>query len=177
VRRSKLLLGALAAGVACASGAAQAAHVGVFIGGAAPGYYVPAPYYYQPLPPPPPPPQYIERGPDGQPVPAPGPDEEAPLYPQDGYAPYQQGGAPPYPQDGSAPSAPGSAPQYPPGATAPAPQGSPPPPAPQAADPRAGGSSTWYFCDASNTYYPYVKDCPSGWRPVPAQPAGQQQPQ
>lgn len=34
-------------------------------------------------------------------------------------------------------------------------------------------SGTWYFCDASRTYYPYVKQCSSGWRPVPAQPAGQ----
>jgi hypothetical protein len=31
-------------------------------------------------------------------------------------------------------------------------------------------SGTWYYCDASKTYYPYVKDCASGWRPVPAQP-------
>lgn len=31
------------------------------------------------------------------------------------------------------------------------------------------GSGTWYFCDATKTYYPYVKQCSSGWRPVPAQ--------
>ncbi|MGF6245041.1 MULTISPECIES: hypothetical protein [Paraburkholderia] len=30
-------------------------------------------------------------------------------------------------------------------------------------------SGTWYYCDDSKTYYPYVKSCSSGWRPVPAQ--------
>jgi hypothetical protein len=24
----------------------------------------------------------------------------------------------------------------------------------------------WYWCDAYQQYYPYVTDCPSGWRPV-----------
>ncbi|SAL76309.1 hypothetical protein AWB71_05216 [Caballeronia peredens] len=28
----------------------------------------------------------------------------------------------------------------------------------------------WYYCDASRAYYPYVRTCPAGWRPVPAQP-------
>lgn len=28
----------------------------------------------------------------------------------------------------------------------------------------------WYFCTSSNTYYPYVKNCPEGWREVPATP-------
>lgn len=28
----------------------------------------------------------------------------------------------------------------------------------------------WYFCEASNQYYPYVSRCPSGWRVVPAKP-------
>lgn len=28
----------------------------------------------------------------------------------------------------------------------------------------------WYFCAASNTYYPYVSSCPSGWQAVPAIP-------
>jgi hypothetical protein len=31
-------------------------------------------------------------------------------------------------------------------------------------------SDTWYYCDASKTYFPYVKECTSGWRSVPAQP-------
>lgn len=202
MRSSKLLAAAAGVAVVCASGAAHAAHVGVYVGGAVPGYYAPAPYYYVPAPPPPPPPQYIERGPDGQPVPVPGPygappypqDDSAP-YPQDGSAPYPppQGSAPQYPpQDGSTPYPPpqGSAPQYPPDDDAPpypqggAPQSPPANPAqqypqgsaPQAATPQAGGN-TWYFCDATHTYYPYVKDCASGWRPTPAQPAQQQQQQ
>ena len=32
-------------------------------------------------------------------------------------------------------------------------------------------SSSWYYCDASRRYYPYVKRCPGGWREVPLQPA------
>jgi hypothetical protein len=29
-------------------------------------------------------------------------------------------------------------------------------------------SSYWYYCKASRTYYPYVKECPAGWlRVVP----------
>ena len=30
--------------------------------------------------------------------------------------------------------------------------------------------SWWYYCDASKGYYPYVKDCPSGWQRVPPAP-------
>lgn len=37
-----------------------------------------------------------------------------------------------------------------------------------AAPAQPGGS--WYYCDGSRTYYPYVKECPGGWREVPAQP-------
>ncbi len=32
-------------------------------------------------------------------------------------------------------------------------------------------TGTWYYCPESKTYYPYVKECPGGWREVPAQPA------
>ncbi|RDK03502.1 hypothetical protein [Paraburkholderia lacunae] len=32
-------------------------------------------------------------------------------------------------------------------------------------------SGSWYYCDASRAYYPYVKQCPGGWREVPTQPA------
>lgn len=32
------------------------------------------------------------------------------------------------------------------------------------------GPGTWYFCRESNSYYPYVKQCPGGWTRVPAQP-------
>jgi hypothetical protein len=28
----------------------------------------------------------------------------------------------------------------------------------------------WYYCPDSKAYYPYVKECPSGWQTVPAQP-------
>jgi hypothetical protein len=122
VRRSKLLLGAAATAIACASGAAHA-HVGVYVGVGGPWYYpvVPAPYYYAPAPvvvaPPPQAPDYVEQG-QAQPG-APEPD---PSYAQ---GPDQQG----------------------------------------------DGGGTWYYCDASKTYYPYVKQCSSGWRAVPAQSA------
>jgi hypothetical protein len=29
----------------------------------------------------------------------------------------------------------------------------------------------WYYCDATKGYYPYVKECPSGWQRVPPTPA------
>lgn len=28
----------------------------------------------------------------------------------------------------------------------------------------------WYYCAASQTYYPYARECPGGWQRVPAQP-------
>lgn len=28
----------------------------------------------------------------------------------------------------------------------------------------------WYYCAASKTYYPYVKECPAGWQRVVPQP-------
>ena len=28
----------------------------------------------------------------------------------------------------------------------------------------------WYYCEASRGYYPYVKECPGGWRAVPPAP-------
>ena len=34
----------------------------------------------------------------------------------------------------------------------------------------SANSSSWFYCDASKTYYPYVKQCAGGWRQVPAQP-------
>ena len=33
------------------------------------------------------------------------------------------------------------------------------------------GPGTWYFCRESNSYYPYVKQCPGGWTRVPARPS------
>ena len=44
-------------------------------------------------------------------------------------------------------------------------QGAAPAPAEQA--------GWWYYCEASRTYYPYVKECPSGWLRVPAVPPRQ----
>ena len=40
----------------------------------------------------------------------------------------------------------------------------PPPPAPQPAQP------SWYYCEEPQGYYPYVQQCPSGWRPVAPTP-------
>ena len=31
-------------------------------------------------------------------------------------------------------------------------------------------SGFWYYCETSRGYYPYVKDCPSGWKAVPSAP-------
>ena len=36
------------------------------------------------------------------------------------------------------------------------------------APPAAPG--TWYYCESSKAYYPYVSDCQDGWKPVPATP-------
>ncbi len=30
---------------------------------------------------------------------------------------------------------------------------------------------SWYYCEASKEYYPYVATCPAGWKAVPAMPA------
>jgi hypothetical protein len=37
----------------------------------------------------------------------------------------------------------------------------------------APASTYWYFCRPANAYYPYVKDCPSGWERVAPRPPGQ----
>jgi hypothetical protein len=31
-------------------------------------------------------------------------------------------------------------------------------------------TQSWYYCDRPSGYYPYVTECPSGWRTVPATP-------
>ena len=31
-------------------------------------------------------------------------------------------------------------------------------------------STLWYYCRNPEGYFPYVKECPSGWQTVPAQP-------
>jgi len=45
-------------------------------------------------------------------------------------------------------------------------------PFPQGATPSAApsASATWYYCESSKTYYPYVSECTEGWRTVPATP-------
>jgi hypothetical protein len=40
--------------------------------------------------------------------------------------------------------------------------------APNAAPPSA---SYWYYCSATNAYYPYVTSCSAGWQTVPATPS------
>jgi hypothetical protein len=46
---------------------------------------------------------------------------------------------------------------------------------PAVAAPLAGADAlpapqSWYYCDATGGYYPYVPVCPNGWRAVPATP-------
>jgi hypothetical protein len=36
--------------------------------------------------------------------------------------------------------------------------------------PTAAPTEYWYYCRPANAYYPYVKDCPTDWERVPAQP-------
>ena len=38
------------------------------------------------------------------------------------------------------------------------------------AAPQQQMQGSWYYCAASHAYYPYVKDCPSGWQRVAPQP-------
>ena len=33
-------------------------------------------------------------------------------------------------------------------------------------------TNVWYYCNESQTYYPYVKQCPAGWQQVTPQPQG-----
>ncbi len=36
-------------------------------------------------------------------------------------------------------------------------------------------AAAWYYCSEPEGYYPYVKQCPGGWRTVPAQPSANPQ--
>ncbi len=38
------------------------------------------------------------------------------------------------------------------------------------AAPSSSQQNWWYYCADSNTYYPYVKECSSGWQRVAPQP-------
>jgi hypothetical protein len=53
---------------------------------------------------------------------------------------------------------------YPPVVIAPSPRVYVQPSPPVAATPTP--PSYWYYCDESQAYYPYVQECPGGWRPV-----------
>jgi hypothetical protein len=44
------------------------------------------------------------------------------------------------------------------------------PPAGTPPDPTARPPPSWYACDTPPGYYPYVHQCPSGWRPVAPTP-------
>ncbi|MFT4048199.1 MAG: OmpA family protein, partial [Solimonas sp.] len=35
---------------------------------------------------------------------------------------------------------------------------------------QAPPTTYWYYCDSAKAYYPYVQQCPEGWRAVPANP-------
>ncbi|HLS85428.1 MAG TPA: hypothetical protein VK043_03960, partial [Burkholderiales bacterium] len=35
------------------------------------------------------------------------------------------------------------------------------------AAPASDTGGWWYYCEATRGYYPYVKECPQGWRKVP----------
>jgi len=34
----------------------------------------------------------------------------------------------------------------------------------------ADSGSWWYYCESSRGYYPYVRECPTGWQRVPPAP-------
>jgi hypothetical protein len=40
-------------------------------------------------------------------------------------------------------------------------------------EPQAAAPAYWYYCAASQAYYPYVKACPGGWQRVSPTPPGQ----
>jgi hypothetical protein len=44
-------------------------------------------------------------------------------------------------------------------------------PAPSVVGPPAAPPTFWYYCEHPKGYYPYVSQCPSGWRAVSPTPA------
>lgn len=46
-----------------------------------------------------------------------------------------------------------------------------PQPAPAPAPVIAAPAQSWYYCETSKSYYPYVSTCPAGWKTVPATPS------
>jgi hypothetical protein len=49
-------------------------------------------------------------------------------------------------------------------------QQAPPPVYTERSDVVPESAGTWYYCQESKAYYPYVRECPAGWQRVPAQP-------
>ncbi|HYB58490.1 MAG TPA: hypothetical protein VEK12_20190 [Alphaproteobacteria bacterium] len=47
------------------------------------------------------------------------------------------------------------------------------PPAPAAPAGAPAASNMWYYCDNPKGYYPYVQNCSTAWRQVPATPPKQ----
>jgi hypothetical protein len=47
---------------------------------------------------------------------------------------------------------------------------SPPPPVTYVEQGHSG--NWWYYCETAKGYYPYVKECPTGWQRVPPTPPG-----
>ena len=45
-----------------------------------------------------------------------------------------------------------------------------PPPAPPVYVERERAEDYWYYCEQERGYYPYVKQCPGGWKRVPPAP-------
>lgn len=45
-----------------------------------------------------------------------------------------------------------------------------PPSAPAAAAAPQPPAGSWYYCESAKSYYPYVNQCPEGWKTVPATP-------
>ncbi|MFI4989267.1 MAG: hypothetical protein ACHQF3_17710, partial [Alphaproteobacteria bacterium] len=43
-------------------------------------------------------------------------------------------------------------------------------PAVAPAAPAQAQTGTWYYCDSTKSYYPYVQSCSTGWRQVPVTP-------
>jgi len=46
----------------------------------------------------------------------------------------------------------------------------PPPVYIEQAEPAPAPNAYWYYCGTSRAYYPYVKECSSGWQRVTPQP-------
>ena len=45
-----------------------------------------------------------------------------------------------------------------------------PPPSPPVYVERERNDDWWYYCEQERGYYPYVKQCPGGWKRVPPAP-------